>query len=112
MEATAKQKYIIGSPRKFRRVAKVIQGKPVTEAYHMLRLMPYDAATIVLKKLIEASSNAQVKYGVEADKLFINKVFADEATALKRIRPRAQGRVYRREKPMSHFTIHVKVVGS
>lgn len=112
MEATARQKYIIGSPRKLRRVAKAIYGKPVSEAYNMLRLMPYTAAVIVLKKLIEASHNARVKYGVEPDQLIINKVFADEATSLKRIRPRAQGRVYRREKPMSHFTIHVKVKGS
>lgn len=112
MEATASQKYIIGSPRKYRRVAKAIQGKPVPEAYNMLRLMPYDAAVIVLKKLIEAASNAQVKYGVSPENLFINKVFADEATSLRRIRPRAQGRVYRREKPMSHFTIHVKVTGT
>jgi large subunit ribosomal protein L22 len=109
MEATARQKFIIGSPRKYRRVANVIRGKSVPDAYNILRLMPYDSAVIILKKLIEATSNAQVKYGVTPEKLFINKVFADEATSLKRIRPRAQGRVYRREKPMSHFTIHVKV---
>lgn len=112
MEATAKQKYIIGSPRKMRRVAKVIAGKPVPEAYNILRLMPYDAAVIVLKKLVEATHNAKVKYGVEPENLFINKVYADEATALRRIRPRAQGRVYKREKPLSHFTIHVKVKGT
>lgn len=112
MEATARQKYIIGSPRKLRRVAQAIAGKPVTEAYNMLRLMPYTAADVVLKKLIEASHNARIKYNVEPDQLFINKVFADEATPLKRIKQRAQGRVYRREKPMSHFTIHVKVKGS
>jgi len=110
MEAQAKQKYIIMSPRKLRRVVDTIRGKRVPEAYNMLRLMPYEAARVVLKKLIEAASNAQVKYGIEdAAQLVISRAFADEGPSYRRFKPRAQGRIYKREKPTSHLTIAVQV---
>ena len=109
MEATGRQKYIVMSPRKIRRVTQVIQGKPVSEAYNILRLMPYDAARVVLKKLIEVSHNASVKFGAQFDNMVVSRAFADEATHLRRVRPRAQGRMYKREKPMAHLTIHVQV---
>ncbi len=109
-QAQATQKYIIMSPRKLRRVVDTIRGKRVPEAYNMLRLMPYEAARVVLKKLIEATANAQVKFGVDdAAQLVISQAFADEGPAYRRYKPRAQGRIYRREKPTSHLTIAVQV---
>jgi large subunit ribosomal protein L22 len=100
MEAQAKQKYIIMSPRKLRRVVDTIRGKKVPEAYNMLRLMPYEAARVVLKKLIEATSNAQVKFGVtDPATLIVSRAFADEGPSYRRYKPRAQGRIYRRENP-------------
>ena len=109
-EAQARQTYIIMSPRKLRRVVDTIRGKRVPEAYNMLRLMPYEAARIVLKKLIEATSNAQVKFGVtDPATLVISRAFADEGPSYRRYKPRAQGRIYRREKPTSHLTIAVQV---
>lgn len=111
MEATAKQKYIIMSPRKIRRVINRIRGKRVPEAFNILRFMPYAAAKVVLKKLIDAASNARIKYNVEdPNQLLVSEVFADEGPAYKRFKPRAQGRVYRREKPTSHLSITVKVI--
>jgi large subunit ribosomal protein L22 len=108
--AQAKQKYIIMSPRKIRRVLDTIRGKRVLEAYDMLRLMPYEAARVVLKKLIEAASNARSKYGIEDPSvLIIQSATADEGPAYRRFKPRAQGRIYRREKPTSHLTIVVQV---
>lgn len=110
IEAQAKQKYIIMSPRKIRRVLDVIRGKQVSEAYNILLLMPYEAARVVMKKLIEATSNARVKFGIEdSSHLFISKAFADEGPAYRRYKPRAQGRIYRREKPTSHLTIAVQM---
>jgi large subunit ribosomal protein L22 len=110
MEAQAKQKYIIMSPRKMRRVVDTIRGKSVPEAYNILRLMPYEAARVVLKKLIEAASNARVKFGVEdASQLIVSRAMADEGPSYRRFKPRAQGRIYRREKPTSHLTIAVQV---
>lgn len=110
MESTAKQTYIIMSVRKMRRVVNAIRGKRVPEAYNMLRLMPYEAARVVLKKLIEAASNARVCYGVEdPNSLVVNETFADEGPSYRRFKPRAQGRIYKREKPTCHLTIKVKV---
>jgi len=109
-EAQAKQKYIIMSPRKLRRVVDVIRGKRVPEAYNILRLMPYEAARVVLKKLIEATSNAQVKFGVDdPEALVVSRAFADEGPSYRRYKPRAQGRIYKREKPTSHLTIAVQI---
>lgn len=109
-EAQAKQKYIIMSPRKLRRVVDTIRGKRVPEAYNMLRLMPYEAARVVLKKLIEATSNAQVKFGVDDPALLVvSRAFADEGPSYRRFKPRAQGRIYKREKPTSHLTVAVQV---
>ena len=48
-EVQAKQRFILMTPRKIRRVLDVIRGKRVIEAYAALRLMPYAAATLVLK---------------------------------------------------------------
>lgn len=110
MEAQAKQKYIIMSPRKLRRVVNEIRGKGVPEAYNILRLMPYEAARVVMQKLIEATSNARVKFGVEdPSQLIVSRVMADEGPSYRRFKPRAQGRIYRREKPTSHLTIVVQV---
>ncbi|MGE0200004.1 MAG: 50S ribosomal protein L22 [Candidatus Melainabacteria bacterium] len=106
----SRQTYIIMSPRKIRRILNEVRGKDVTEAFNMLRLMPYTAATVVLKNLIAAASNARVKFGVtDPSQLVVSAAFADEGPAYKRFKPRAQGRIYRREKPTSHITIQVSV---
>jgi large subunit ribosomal protein L22 len=110
MEATAHQKFIIMSARKIRRVVNAIRGKSVTQAYQMLRLMPYAASSVVLKKLIDAVSNAQVLYALPAEKLMVSRAFVDEGPAYTRFKPRAQGRIYRREKQTAHLTICVKAV--
>lgn len=109
-EAKSKQKYIVMSPRKLRRVVDTIRGKNVEEAYNILRLMPYEAARVVMKKLIEAANNAQVKFALDgSEQLIVSRVFADEGPSYRRFKPRAQGRIYRREKPTSHLTLVVQV---
>jgi len=111
LEASASQTYILMSPRKLRRVVNEIRGKRAGQAHQILQLMPYTAARVVLKKLREAMFNAQVKYDVQdANQLVVSEVFVDEGPAYKRFKPRAQGRIYRRERPTSHITLRVKVV--
>lgn len=106
-QATARQTNIIMSPRKLRRVLNEIRGKKVTDAYNMLRLMPYRAAKVILKNLIDASHNANAKFGAEPETLIVSLATADESRTLRRFKPRAQGRVYRREKRTSHLTVGV-----
>jgi len=106
-QALARQQDIIMSPRKFRRVLNEIRGKKVTEAYNMLRLMPYRAAKVILKSLVEASHNANVKFGAAPETLVVTTAMADGGRILRRFKPRAQGRIYRREKRTAHLTIGV-----
>ncbi|MEM0952244.1 MAG: 50S ribosomal protein L22 [Cyanobacteria bacterium P01_H01_bin.74] len=109
-KASSRQKFIIMSPRKLRRVANQVRGKNVSKAYAMLRLMPYEAARIILKKLIEATSNAKIKYGFESiDELELSQIYVDEGPCYKRFKPRAQGRIYKRQKQTSHLTIVVNL---
>lgn len=107
MEAKAKQSNITMTARKLRRVINEVRGKAVIEAQTTLRFMPYFAARVVEQNLKAAVANAQEKFGVTADALKISEIFADESVTLKRGKPRAQGRTYRRLKRTSHLTIKV-----
>lgn len=116
MEATAqsKQRYIRMSHRKLRRVANEVRGKDVPEAFQILRFMPYFAAQVLLKHLRTAVANAAVKYGEKAspERLMVSSVLVDEGPAYRRFKPRAQGRIYRIEKPTAHVTVEVKIKAS
>ena len=107
MEAKAIQRDIRMPARKLRRVINTVRGKSVTEAIKILKFMPYFAARMVEKNLIAAVANAAEKSGVTAEQLKISEIFADESTTLKRGKPRAQGRIYKRLKRSSHLTVKV-----
>ncbi len=107
MEAQAKQTDIKMTARKLRRVINEVRGKKVLEAQDMLRFMPYFAARVVEKNLKAAVANAQEKFGVSAETLKVSEIYADESQTLRRAKPRAQGRIYKRLKRTSHLTIKV-----
>jgi large subunit ribosomal protein L22 len=111
-EASARQRNIWTSARKLRRVVNEVRGKKVVDAYKMLRLMPYRAAEVVLKKLIDAIHNAKVKYGVRPEELVVSSIFADGGSKFIRFKPRAQGRIYKRRRRTSHLTVKVAVASS
>jgi large subunit ribosomal protein L22 len=101
----AKQKNIGMTARKLRRVINEVRGKAVIEAQDMLKFMPYFAARVVEKNLKQAVANAKEQFGFVAENLKISEIFADESVTLKRGKPRAQGRIYRRLKRSSHLTL-------
>ena len=107
MEAKAIQKNISMPARKLRRVINVVRGKSVTEAVKILKFMPYFAARMVEKNLQTAVANAAEKSGITAEQLKISEIYADESTTLKRGKPRAQGRIYKRLRRSSHLTVKV-----
>lgn len=109
MEARSKQRNIRIPARKMRRVINEIRGMSVNKAMDILRLMPYFAAKVVEKNLKCAISNAAEKWGVSPEGLVVSEVYADEGPTYKRIRPRAQGRVYKIMKRTSHLTVKVSV---
>ncbi|MBQ2645453.1 50S ribosomal protein L22 [bacterium] len=107
MEAKAIQKNISMPARKLRRVINVVRGKSVAEAEKILKFMPYFAARMVEKNLKAAVANATEKSGIAADQLKVSEIYADESRTLKRGKPRAQGRIYKRLKRTSHLTVKV-----
>ena len=112
MEARSKQRYIVMSPRKIRRVLNEIREKSVVEASEILHFMPYAAARVVEKNLQAAVSNAEQKWQLSPEDLYVSEVYADEGPRYRRFKPRAQGRIYRRAKRTSHLTVVVSIKSS
>lgn len=107
MKSSSKQRNIMTTPRKMRRVINEIRGKNVNEAYVLLKTMPYRASDIVLKKLVEAVSNAKDQHDISPDVLHVSYVVIDEGPTMRRFKPRAQGRIYQRLRRSSHITLEV-----
>lgn len=106
-EAKSRQTDISMPARKLRRVINEVRGKAAVDALKLLKFMPYFAARVVEKNLISAIANANQKWGVSAEELKITAIYADESKTLRRARPRAQGRMYKRLKRTSHLTLTV-----
>ena len=88
-------------------MADQIRGKPVEQALDILAFSPKKAAVIVKKVLNSAIANAEHNEGADIDELRVATIYVDEATTMKRIRPRAKGRADRILKRTCHITIKV-----
>ena len=105
MEARAAAKYVRISPQKARLVMDQVRGKKVEDALGLLSFAPHKGARIVKKLINSALANAEQVSGVDVDRLYIKRVFADEGPTLKRFLPRAMGRATRIRKRTSHLTV-------
>jgi large subunit ribosomal protein L22 len=108
MRVSATAKYIRRSTRKTRLVTRAIVGRPVEEAEALLKFMPQGAAKDVAKVLHSATANAENNHDLAADDLVVAEATADEGPTVKRWRPRAQGRAFPINKPMTHVTVVVE----
>ncbi len=108
MRVSATAKYIRRSTRKTRLVTQAIVGRPVDEAASLLQFMPQGAARDVAKVLKSATANAENNLDLPADELFVAEATANEGPTIKRWRPRAQGRAFPINKPMTHITVVVE----
>jgi large subunit ribosomal protein L22 len=108
MRVSATAKYIRRSTRKTRLVTQAIVGRPVEEATALLQFMPQGAARDVAKVLKSATANAENNHDLPADELFVAEATANEGPTIKRWRPRAQGRAFPINKPMTHVTVVVE----
>jgi large subunit ribosomal protein L22 len=111
MEARARARFVRVSPRKARRVADLIRGKPAGEARRILSFSGLGAARPVEKVLNSAIANAEQNPGVISDNLVVARAYVDEGPTLHRWRPRALGRATRIRKRTSHITVVVETVG-
>ncbi len=95
------------SASKARQVLDLIRGEDVDRAGQILRSTPRQAAVAIGKVLASAVANAVHNDGLDAEDLYVSACYADEATTLKRWRPRARGRASRIRKRSCHVTVIV-----
>ncbi len=105
MEAKATAKFRRISPQKARLVADLIRNKPVDEAMQIVSYSPKKAARIIKKVLDSALANATENMNLDADSLYVKKIYVDQGPVLKRWRPRAMGRAYSIRHRLSHITV-------
>jgi large subunit ribosomal protein L22 len=86
-------------------VLDAVRGKDVTTALAILEYNPRYASGVIKKILDSAIANAENNNGMDTSKLYIEECNANNASIMKRVQPRAQGRAYRIEKRSSHITI-------
>lgn len=111
MQATARLKYLMMSPRKLRRVVKLVKGKSVEEALTILKFTNKAAASPLAKTIQSATANALSIEGtskIKAEDLAIASIQIDEGPRAKRIQFRAMGRAYRYKKRFAHITVVVE----
>jgi large subunit ribosomal protein L22 len=77
-EVRAIARHIPISPRKVRLVVDAVRGKRAEEAMSILRYMPNRAAEPVFKLIQSAVANAEQNFGLEADELYVHRIFADD----------------------------------
>jgi len=107
VRVSATAKYLRGSTRKANLVAATIRGRRVEEAASLLKFMPQNAARDIERVLHSATANAENNHNLSAEDLVVLEAHANEGPAIKRWRPRAQGRAFPLHKPMTHITIVV-----
>ncbi|GMO61176.1 MAG: hypothetical protein Ta2D_07040 [Rickettsiales bacterium] len=103
--AEAKLKSIKGSPIKLAALARTIKGLPVSKAVAQLTFSNIGTAPEVNKLLKSAMSNAENNFGLDIDKLYIQRVDVGKAMVLKRFTARGRGRGSRILKPFSNIRI-------
>jgi len=108
VEVRAVAKDIPISPRKVRFVVDAVRGRKVDKALTMLRFMPQNAAKDVYKVVKSAAANAENNYNLDADTLWIHRIYADDGRTLKRLWRRNMGRANRVLKRSSHITVVVE----
>lgn len=102
---SAKLSYARISAQKAGFVLDAIRGKDVQTALGILAYNPRYASSVIEKLLKSAIANAENNNGMDPENLYVEECFANKATTMKRIRPRARGMAYRIEKRMSHITV-------
>jgi large subunit ribosomal protein L22 len=99
-------RYVRISPQKVRLVLDQVRGKGVEEALALLRFMPQRAARPVAKLIRSAAANAEDRYGLGPDELYIARIHADDGPRMRRYRIGARLRI----KPRLRRSAHISVV--
>jgi large subunit ribosomal protein L22 len=109
-EAMAVSRMLRTSPQKLNLVAAMIRNKPVGKALSDLTFSKKRVSEDVKKTLQSAIANAENNHGLDVDELVVAEAFVGKNLVLKRMRPRARGRMGKILKPFSQVTIKVRQV--
>ena len=109
IEGHATARFVRGSAQKAKLVLDLIRGQDVNRALATLRFSRKRVARDVSKVLRSAIANLQQKEGAtgDVDRLYVGSCYANQGTALKRIRAAPMGRAFRIIKRTSHLTVVV-----
>jgi large subunit ribosomal protein L22 len=110
MESKAVLRHIRVSAQKARLVADLVRGMDVPDAIETLAFTRKKSAPLVKKLIESAVANAEQHASrkdesLDIDDLFVKTIFVDAGPALRRFRPRAQGRATKILKKTSHITV-------
>jgi len=106
---TATLKYALSSEKKLSLVAKMVRGKPVSEALVLLQYLPKKAAKILRKVVKSASANARNNLNIDISSLYIKFIEVWRGPALKRVRPVGRSRMHRYQKHRSFVKVVLDV---
>ena len=93
------------SPQKLNVVAATIRGKDVNDAVLELTFSRRRIAGEVKKVLMAAMGNAEENHGLNVDELVVAEASVGKRMVLKRLRPRARGRMGRIIKQFSQLRV-------
>ena len=103
----AKSAPVKSSVQKINLVAALVRGDKVSNALLQLKFCKRKVADDLGRVLQSAVSNAENNFGMDVDKLYIDKILVGKAFTLKRFKARAKGRAGRIQKPFSRVSIFV-----
>jgi len=106
--AKVKVKNINYSPQKLRLVVDLVRGLPVNEALDILQYTNRKGVISVKKAIMSGVANANDRFGLKQDDLFISKIFVDEGDRLRKVRFASRGRVSRLTKRRSHLKLELE----
>ncbi|MBI4122782.1 MAG: 50S ribosomal protein L22 [Parcubacteria group bacterium] len=109
MQSSATLRNLRIAPRKVRLVADLIRGKSIREAEAILRFTTKKGTDSFSKLLKAAAAAAKLRFEVQENQMYIEKLTVDEGSKLKRRRARSRGQAFEIQKKTSHITL---VLGS
>jgi large subunit ribosomal protein L22 len=105
MEVRASLQRVRVSPRKARLVVDLVRGKKVNDAIAMLRFVPNKSARDIEQLLRSVSANAENNYDLDPDQLWVKAIYADDASQMRRFKPKSRGRVGKIIRRSCHITV-------
>ena len=108
-EARATATNVRVTPRKVRLVINQVRDKDVKEALGLLRNINRAACVPVSKLIKSAAANAINNFGMDEDRLYVAKIWANDGLKMRRYLPRAKGSASGLVKRCSHITVVVKM---